>query len=198
RIEFVADPDHRDLRRKAQSSVCYQRPDDASDIGFGTWRETLTAYNEGKSNPLNLLQASDLYEHDVYRRLVTAFDPLDIFILSAGWGLIRSTFLTPYYNITFSNCKGKPWTKRKLNEPWQDFNHLRDTGVLADEEVHFFGGHDYLEFFYALTQPLPATKIIHYKMPERREGYTYEAYATPRNQNWHYAPVQDFIAQYKA
>jgi hypothetical protein len=35
-------------------------------------------------------------------RLVEKFGIEKVFILSAGWGLIRADFLTPNYDITFS------------------------------------------------------------------------------------------------
>jgi hypothetical protein len=57
----------------------------------------------GARNPLGLYPAYRLYENRVYGRLVEAFGVENIYILSAGWGLIRADFLTPYYDITFSH-----------------------------------------------------------------------------------------------
>src|SRR4051794_2521019 len=79
----------------------YARPDDPSDDGR-TWRERLVAYNAAADNPLNLLPAYRLYAHDAYRALARRFGLERVFILSAGWGLIPATFLTPRYDITFT------------------------------------------------------------------------------------------------
>ena len=95
----------------------------------------------------------DLYKPKIYGDLVGAFGWANVFVLSAGWGLIRSDFLTPDYDITFSS-QGKPWSKRskRLTRPLQDFNHLKDARLSPDESIHFFGGMDYLELYYELTQ----------------------------------------------
>src|SRR5579871_6499269 len=97
-VTFVAAP------RKAPPSdkVFYACPDDQSDYGW-SWRDALLKYNETPAdNPRRLLPAWQLYEHSAYERLVGRLGDQNVFILSAGWGLIRADFLTPYYDITFS------------------------------------------------------------------------------------------------
>ena len=53
-------------------------------------------------SPFGLLPAYQLYENSTYNRLVDRFGLSNVYILSAGWGLIPADFLTPHYDITFS------------------------------------------------------------------------------------------------
>ena len=112
-VKFVADSTVEYIKSDPHTNnYVYVRPDDICarpDYTFEnqyTWRKKLLDYNkEGKSNPLGLLPAYKLYAHKVYENLVNKFGENQVFILSAGWGLIRSDFLTPDYDITFSNAK---------------------------------------------------------------------------------------------
>ena len=97
-VLFVADP----TSAPASDNCVYARPDDPSDH-CGSWREVLVRYNEAPgNNPLSLLPAFELYERDTYRALVKRFGIDKTYILSAGWGLIPASFLTPYYDVTFT------------------------------------------------------------------------------------------------
>jgi hypothetical protein len=178
-----------------QSSIYYCRPDDPVEPGLGTWRETLVAYNRSGENPYGLSAAADLYRPAVYRSLVSAFGRENIFILSAGWGLIRSDFLTPDYDITFST-QAPDWARRpkQLVEPLTDLNHLASSRMSPAEPIHFFGGRDYLPLLRALTTGLAAKIVVHHKgSPPAYSGFTYEAFCCNRNQNWHYAAADAFI-----
>lgn len=117
-VMFVADP------RKAPSdkSVIYRRPDDPVRLGL-SWRDVLGEYNRKHKdstsrNPLGLLPAWKLYRNPAYGDLVLVFGTENVFILSAGWGLIPADFLTPYYDITFSaSAKGENAYKRRHSRP---------------------------------------------------------------------------------
>ena len=90
-VVFVADP----KAGPADDAVVYARPDDLVDDGT-SWREVLKKYNaEQRDNPLGLFQAYRLYEHRTYGRLVDHFGLQNVYILSAGWGLICANFQTP-------------------------------------------------------------------------------------------------------
>jgi hypothetical protein len=70
--------------------------------------ELLLRYNEAPGeNPLGLLRAFKLYLNDIYRRLARHVGIENFLILSAGWGLIPASFLTPDYDITFKPKKGQ-------------------------------------------------------------------------------------------
>jgi len=54
-------------------------------------------YSAGHSYP-----AHELYDNRTHGRLVERFGLGNVYILSAGWGLLGAGFLTPYYDITYS------------------------------------------------------------------------------------------------
>src|SRR5215469_5970010 len=113
-VEFVASPERLDSRERI-----YARPDERRYDGI-TWREFLTLYNADGTNPQGLLPAYRLYKNDVYERLVDTCGAENVYILSAGWGLIGARFLTPYYNITFSQ-NARPEYRRRKSDTYRDF-----------------------------------------------------------------------------
>ena len=155
RIKFVAHPE---LAQNSDSYV-YVRPDDLFD-GVQTWRKYLLSYNsEYQKNPSRLIPAYHLYSNPIYRKLVERFGVEKIFILSAGWGLIRSDFLTPDYDITFSGAKNvAPYARRKKSDSFSDLCLLPDDG----DKISFIGGKDYLPLFTKLTADLIGPKVIFY------------------------------------
>lgn len=154
-VTFVAHPEI-----APKDNKLYARPDD--DAGEGrSWREALLAYNrEPHGNPLGLLPAYRLYRNPVYERLVAEFGIENVYILSAGWGLIRSDFLTAYYDITFSNTPNvEPYKRRKKTDKYNDIGMLPDS---TDEEILFFGGKDYVPLFCKLTHNVNGKrKVFH-------------------------------------
>lgn len=151
RVMFVARPE----LAPQGGRVIYARPDDDCGDGY-SWRKRLLTYNKGAAeSPLGLLPAYRLYSHGVYRALVDALGLKNVFILSAGWGLIPARFLTPYYDITFSPS-ADPWKRRRREDRYQDYCLISD----SEEEIVFLGGKDYLPLFCRLTAPLRARKTV--------------------------------------
>ena len=117
---------------------------------------------------------------------------------------MRSDFLLPDYNITFSTQSYVPiWAGRgrRPNATWQDFNYLRVAGPSPDEFVHFFGGVDYRRVFYRLADCIPARKVIHYRgvAPPHRQGYEPpQLYLGEETRNWHYLATEAFIRTHSA
>ncbi len=113
-VAFVARPD---LYTDGLAAFRPCRPDNPAGPEAGTWRDVLARYNERYAregaNPDRLLPAGDLYSPRVYRGLTDAFGPANVFILSAGWGLVRADFLLPDYDITFSNQPNVPRYARR-------------------------------------------------------------------------------------
>ncbi len=159
-VKFVGDPD---LAKEAspKPGFCYARPDGDAK-GDKTWRDKLIAYNESctEANPFKLLQAYKLYKPKIYTQLVEVFGKDNVYILSAGWGLIRASFLTPNYDITFSG-QADAYKRRGKNQHRQycDFNHLESA---IDEDLLFFGGKDYLPLLCCLTQCYQGRRIVYY------------------------------------
>ena len=102
KVMFVARPHP----APADDGLVYARPDDTADSGL-SWRKELLRYNQHHQatgdNPLGLLPAWNLYRNQIYPQLWEKYGPDNLYILSAGWGLIRADFLTPAYDITFSS-----------------------------------------------------------------------------------------------
>jgi hypothetical protein len=186
-VDFVADPQ----AAPADASRVYARPDDLSDTG--AWRTVLSRYNQQPGgNPLGLYPAYQLYENKVYRGLVEQFGMRNVFILSAGWGLIRADFLTPSYDITFS-ASAESYKRRKKNDRYDDFHMLPDN--MADDVV-FFGAKDYQPLFCSLTEKVRGTRIVFYNSANapRMNGCKLRCFETTTRTNWHYEYANDFLA----
>lgn len=165
----------------------YAHPDDIADEGL-TWREKLLAYNVAGDNSLGLARAFELYDNAVYRRLVEVLGMEKVFILSAGWGLIRADFLTPYYDITFSCAvvrKGESYKLRGAGRVWQDFRQLSS---VSEEPLIFLGGRDYVPLFSELTKTSASPRHVYYNatQPPTAPGCSFEHYESATRTNWHY------------
>ncbi len=179
-VVFVATP----LAAPADSVHEYARPDDPCGTGM-SWRQELLRYNrEAKDNPLGLVPAWQLYQNKTYGQLVDRFGPHRVFILSAGWGLIRSDFLTPYYDITFSQSADR-WKRRRKADRYQDFRMLPDE---PDDDIRFVGGKDYVPLFCALTDTVKGKRTVFYSSarPPEANGCTLERFRTKTRTNWQY------------
>ena len=191
RVLFVARPD---LAPKAEG---YQHvhPDGLAP-GGRTWREEVLTYNENANNPQRLYTAWELYRPAAYHRLVEALGVENVFVLSAGWGLVRADFRLPMYDITFTSQvkKNRPWTYRRKSDTYRDFSHLPDSTA---KSVYYFGGNDYVDLFCRLTQRVRGKRTVYHKsaVPPRAPGCTTERYPANRNMNWHYDCADWFVAQ---
>lgn len=186
-VVFVAHPE---IARKDGRHL-YARPDD--DSGNGTsWRDVLLAYNRTpNTNPLKLLPAFRLYENHVYGRLVSSLGLDKVYILSAGWGLIRADFLTPYYDITFSQSADNYKRRRKIDR-YRDLCMLPNDN---EEEILFFGGKDYVPLFCSLTSGVKgARKVFHSSaQPPEAPGCIPVKFETTTRTNWHYECARTFL-----
>jgi hypothetical protein len=135
-VTFIARPS----AAPAGDGYRYAHPDDMSDRGK-SWRQLLIEYNrDATGNPLGLYPAYRLYKNRMYGRLVQRFGSKNIYVLSAGWGLIGADFLTPYYDITFSPA-ADDFKRRRKKDLYRDLNLLLDS---AEDDIVFFGGKEYV------------------------------------------------------
>lgn len=186
-ILFVADPPKAPYSEKFR----YAKPDGASDTGR-TWREVLLEYNRAPNgNPLGLCQAYALYDNAVYGRLVAYLGANKVYILSAGWGLIGAPFLTPNYDITFSQS-ADAYKRRRKGERHEDLCMLAD----ADDSVVFLGGKDYVPLFCALTSGRGGQRIVLYNsdFPPNAPGCVLQRFVTTTRTNWHYECANALIS----
>ena len=178
-VMFVADPQG----APASHGLVYAHPDDQLDTGV-TWRQLLLKYNEHpENNPFGLYPAYRLYENKTYERLTTRFGLENVFILSAGWGLIGASFLTPQYDITFSSS-AESYKRRTKRQRYGDICMLPESA----DDVVFLGGKDYLPLFCELTSSERGRKTVFYNsrtIPEA-QGCRLERFETATRTNWHY------------
>jgi hypothetical protein len=198
-VRFVAQP----ARHPRPESGMFVRPDDPMQGTSLSWRQHLTAYNQRTDNPDGLLPAGELYEPpqcpSLYRQLLDHVGAANFYILSAGWGLIRASFLTPDYDITFANLdKEDRWKRRTVNDIYQDYRQLAQQDISPDEPVYFIGAAAYLSLYRGLTQAIIARKVVYYasaKTDTSDADYQYIHYNTGGwNTNWQYRCAQDFLA----
>jgi len=188
KILFIADPDKAPVKK----DCVYARPDDLSDKG-PPWRELLLKYNAGPgNNPLGLYPAYELYQNATYHRLVDRFGLEKVFILSAGWGLIGASFLTPNYDITFS-ASADAYKRRKKSDVYLDLCQLPEG---TDEELYFFGGKDYLPLFCALTESYQGKRTIFFNSAQlpKAFGCSLTRFVTRTRTNWHYECANAFAS----
>lgn len=79
-----------------------------------------------EANPLGLLPAWRLYKNKSYRLFADTFEPRNFYVFSAGWGLVRSDFMIPDYDITLSpNATGPDkYKRRRKDDTYDDFAML--------------------------------------------------------------------------
>ena len=188
RVLFAAHPS---LVESADGCV-YAHPDDPRDDGT-SWRQHLRAYNENpRGNPLRLLPAYQLYWNEAYRALAGRVGVADLFILSAGWGLLPASFLTPDYDITFSSS-AEAAKRRRRKDRFDDFRILDGA---CDAPIVFFGGKDYFPLFCDLTDHYRGRRVAVYNSDTEpsREGVDCVRFHTTTRTNWHYQGVKAFVA----
>lgn len=188
RVVFVAEPGV----APSDPDIAYRRPDDRAD-GIQTFRDALVAYNRApEDNPLGLLPAWRLYEDGAYRALAEGVESENLFILSAGWGLIESGFLTPTYDITFSN--GVATYKRR--RPRDSYNDLRRLPSEGTSRIVFAGGADYIPLFLELTEGIAAERIVYHhasRVPLGADAQFVPVESDDTN-DWHLQWARDFTA----
>jgi hypothetical protein len=188
RVLFVAEP----AAAPVAEGVFYARPDDLTDENR-SWRDQLLAYNHSPGdNPLDLLPAYRLYQNESFQKLVGALGIEKVFVLSAGWGLIAASFLTPNYDITFS-AQAESYKRRRKSDHYQDLSMLAN---VSDEPVLFFGGKDYLPLFSDLTAALDAPRVLFFSSSAAPtvSGVHKIRYPTSTRTNWHYECVRAYLS----
>lgn len=189
RVLFVAQP----AMAPPSDRTHYARPDDLSDAD-ASWREELMRYNANpQDNPLGLLTAIALYTHPTYTRLAKKIDADRLFILSAGWGLLPASFLTPNYDITFSP-QAEPYKRRLRTDPYRDFAPLPDDD---NAPMVFFGGKAYVPLFARLTRTHrgPRTVFFNSPRPPDAPGCRLQRFVTTTRTNWHYECADAWLGQ---
>lgn len=197
-IHFVAAPE----LCPAVPNTLYARPDDKSDQPGLTWRDRLEAYiDQEKSNPLDLREAYRLYKHPAYATLVRSFGVQRVFILSAGWGLVRADYLLPAYDVTF-NRRAKEKKPSAFCASVDGYQFFQQISKNSKGPVVFLGGRDYLPLFDLLTSSLHRDRVVFVRAEEagslkkKQSRYAFEERPFPvaARTNWHYQCAQALAA----
>ncbi|MDF2374573.1 MAG: hypothetical protein P1V21_27710 [Rhizobiaceae bacterium] len=187
-VVFVADPSS----APSDPEYVFAHPDAMRSDGK-SWRQYLIEYNALKPhNPDGLYAAIDLYRNPAYADLKDAFGAENLYVLSAGWGLVRGDFLLPSYNITFSYAgKATPFISRTLHPDFADFNMLNFS---SNDELVYLGGRDYIPFFCELSHSYAGkrTVLFNSETPPDATGCSLSRFETEVNTNWHYVCARAF------
>ena len=182
-VLFVGDP------RTAPDCVGlrYARPDDLACSGH-SYRELVEQYNRDRrpSNPWGLKCAWQLYAQPAYAMLVKALGLDNVYILSAGWGLVAADYLLPNYDITFSARREDAYKRRRRTDSYQDFSMISPE---TNKHVLFFGGKDYVPLFCSLTASVRRRTVFFNADEAPRVPCRVERYETRTKTNWHYECV---------
>jgi Family of unknown function (DUF6884) len=201
RVEFVAQP-HLAPR---DPKVVYFRPDDSAPGTNATWRGILEDYNLCKQNERGFWASFKLYQppkpySDIYERLKGFADRRghELFILSAGWGLVQSDYWLPHYQITFTRKTDKLYTFRSSADCYQDFQQLTNPDSVP---IIIFAGKSYRKTLFDLLHGVAGRKLVfwlHGAVIPEQEGYEFLPYVPPDHirdlkTNWQYECAKDFI-----
>lgn len=208
KVIFVADPDS----SPEEGDVIFAHPDDnITEDKPLTYREDLVQYNENRrnKNPYDLCEALSLYKPSIYQQLKNLNNNIPVYILSAGWGLVRGSFLLPYYDITFSSNSRIDKYKRREDDKidFHDFNHLKEDWRnlnLNEYNIYVFVTKNYLDLFYKLMGEIDGIgknqiTIFHLSDHIKKEKkFNYQLYKeNSQRTNWHYSALKKFLLEKK-
>ena len=189
KVMFVAQPD----LAPENADYIYACPDGRADTGL-SWRQELLGYiREPADNPVGLLPAWQLYKNPTYGLLYRKYGPDNLYILSAGWGLIRADFWTPAYDITFTSVKKDAKHKQRYKrDKFRDFRMLPDDTA---KPVVFFGGQKYVPQFCELTSRVQGPRHVFYNsnIAPKAPGCQTRKFETKTRINWHYKAAQAYV-----
>jgi hypothetical protein len=186
-VIFVADKEKYAHSNGASALVPYEPDDPVSNGSTITWRQMFLEYYQTKRKPAVLQEADglpeawQLYKDSVYEHLVRHYGKENVFILSAGWGLVNADYRLPPYNITFSTAENTPkYARTSVEKLWQRLEPLNYNPLCKiankDTTIYFFGSEKYRDLLYYYADPIPAIKVVFYKSkkkPEDRENYSF-------------------------
>ncbi len=162
-----------------------------------TWSSLIESQIEQNNPNNNLIEAYALYQNPIYRGLFQKFGD-NLYILSAGWGLISAKFRIPKYDITFSISARDPNIIRPIQNPvWDENDFKQIAGISPNQRLIFIGGKDYIHQFIRITSNLMNQKIIVCKnlhgiiLPN--QTFVPFFYNTNTRTNWHYEPAKDLL-----
>lgn len=188
-INFTSRKDEIDQKQES-----YFHPDDLIPNENISWRDLISL-----QELVDLTPAHNMYKNKIYNSLYNKFGN-DLFIYSAGWGIVRADFKLPNYNITFSKGNNIPlYAKRNFNDEFNDYNQLKE--IDENERLIFIAGKDYVLPFCNLSQHLSNEIIILHSSLSvlknnkylSKSNFHFVHYKTNLRTNWHYEFARKLI-----
>jgi hypothetical protein len=199
KIKFVSAP-NQCINYRSVEDILFFHPDDLIENNKSGRDLILEMQNDNSY----LTKAYELYKErldikdEIYVNLYNKFKS-NLYIISAGWGIIRADFKLPNYDITFKTGVS-PCNYRSFQVLFNDFNHLKNIPV--DEIIVFIGSPDYINFFYSMTKDIPNKKVIFWKKAEtptkfknicNDKNFYFKYYETKKRTGWYYELARKLI-----
>jgi len=199
-VHFVAQPQDEQLDK---------RPWDQISGSNKTWTDCVKAYNEaggampgeyiklniGTEENRQLMQCGNLYKPPVYGELMSACGLRNVYILSAGWGLVRADKFIPKYDVTFSQL-GDISVRIAATDRLQ-------CASLSDEipdngEINLFISRVYAPYWSRLYRGAGQRTVLHWRLgqelPDGQYGTVIKHDCGKQGTNWQYTAARQFIS----
>ena len=199
-VHFVAQP---------QDGQVDKRPWDQIPGSNKTWIDCIKAYNEasgempaeyinlniGTEKSRRLWQCGNLYKPPVYGELMSACGLRNVYILSAGWGLVRADKFIPKYDVTFSQL-GDISVRIAATDRLQ-------CASLSDEipdngEINLFISRAHVLYWSHLYRDAAQRTVLHWRLgqelPNGQYGTIVKHDCGDQVTNWQYTAARQFIA----
>lgn len=162
----------------------------SNDHDWDTFVDAGITLDQGNAQ---MYQAGQLYRPQEYHDLVEKLGKENVYILSAGWGLVRSDRLLPDYDITFSNGARK--TNKYITPKCRSDKQSLHPIIEGDNPVHLFITPNYLDYWdRTFAESFEAHDVLlHWHRPDTSR-YRIELHdCGGRKTNWHYTAVNQFL-----
>jgi len=199
-VHFVAQP---------QDGQVDKRPWDQIPGSNKTWIDCVKAYNEasgempaeyinlniGTENSRRLWQCGNLYKPPIYGELMSACGLRNVYILSAGWGLVCADKFIPKYDVTFSqlgDISVRIAGRDRLQYPSMS-DEISDNG-----EINLFISRAYATYWSNLFGGVAQRTVLHWRLgqelPDGQYGTVIKHDCGNQVTNWQYTAARQFIA----
>jgi hypothetical protein len=169
-----------------------------------TWIDCIRDYNDKKILPSgitvskgqDLTTAGSLYRNSIYRDLIRTVGSQNVYILSAGWGLVNAADKIPPYNITFSSSNKIPKDARITSTVRTNYSTVRQI-IDGDEDIHLFITAKYAPYWMSLFSGGGGRCVfLHWRqgqaIPLGWAGQTFLHNCGKCKTNWHYLAAKQF------
>lgn len=148
-----------------------------------------------------LTECGRLYLPDAYSALVNRLGKENVYILSAGWGLVRADAGIPKYDVTFSAGQDVLPYARVTPQSRSKSPSISDD-MPGNDEIHFFITPKYMEYWSQSFSGKDSDRqryVFHWKKGAKNlpagihEGNVIWHELGDMRMNWHYAAVYRFL-----